>query len=82
MKTEAEVIFEHFGDITEDLQLQLDMQFAQEKFLDACRVVQNPVWAAPKEPSRLQTDCHLIVMRTRASSAVPLASGKSHSFGG
>lgn len=33
----AEIIFEHFGEVTE------------EKFLDACRVIQNPVWVAPKD---------------------------------
>lgn len=33
----AEILFEHFGEVTE------------EKFLDACRVVEIPVWAAPKD---------------------------------
>jgi len=33
----AEIIFEHFGEVTE------------EKFLDACRVIQNPVWVARKD---------------------------------
>ncbi|CAE7210934.1 TPC1 [Symbiodinium natans] len=33
----AELLLEHFGDVTE------------EKFLDACRVFQNPVWATPKD---------------------------------
>ena len=49
----AEIIFDHFGEITEAFTYTSSQVFssAQEKFLDACRVVQNPVWAAPKDLS-------------------------------
>ncbi|CAJ1452288.1 unnamed protein product [Effrenium voratum] len=33
----AKILIDQFGEVTE------------EKFLDACRVIQNPVWAAPKD---------------------------------
>ncbi|CAK9073887.1 unnamed protein product, partial [Durusdinium trenchii] len=45
----AEILFEHFGEVTEERWYRVTGELGAEKFLDACRVVEIPVWAAPKD---------------------------------